>query len=143
MFLSWDKYSLPSCGLCRIWFANLWFRKLHFVHMRLNCSIKMNPKSLRIAYLNCFLWNNNFRKQNRAEVYIIYFPSAVHFFHSLSLILPIACFLCRVPRDLNCLRVVECISGVNTRSKLLRSAVAYQILLVCFDNKVAYIPFTL
>ncbi|GMY15940.1 hypothetical protein FCV25MIE_11179 [Fagus crenata] len=42
---------------------------------------------------------------------------------------------CRVPRDLNCLRVVECISGVNTRSKLLRSAVAYQILLVCFENK--------
>ncbi|KAK7855804.1 hypothetical protein CFP56_026464 [Quercus suber] len=42
---------------------------------------------------------------------------------------------CRVPRDLNCLRAVECISGVNTRSKQLRSAVSYQILLVGFDNK--------
>ncbi|KAK4607555.1 hypothetical protein RGQ29_001417 [Quercus rubra] len=42
---------------------------------------------------------------------------------------------CRVSRDLNCLRAVECISGVNTRSKQLRSAVSYQILLVCFDNK--------
>ncbi|KAB1226779.1 hypothetical protein CJ030_MR1G022522 [Morella rubra] len=42
---------------------------------------------------------------------------------------------CRIPTDLNCLRAVECISGVNTRSKEFRSAVAYQILLVCFDNK--------
>ncbi|XP_015577597.2 uncharacterized protein LOC8275232 isoform X1 [Ricinus communis] len=44
---------------------------------------------------------------------------------------------CRVPRDLNCLRALECISGVGTRSNHLRSAVAYQILLVCFDNKAA------
>nr|XP_048325102.1 uncharacterized protein LOC107410035 isoform X2 [Ziziphus jujuba var. spinosa] len=44
---------------------------------------------------------------------------------------------CRVPKDLNCLRIVECISGVDTRSKQLRSAVAYQILLSCFDYKVA------
>lgn len=43
---------------------------------------------------------------------------------------------CRVPQDLNCLRIVECISGVNTRSKCLRSAVAFQILINCFDNKV-------
>ncbi|KAG7950355.1 hypothetical protein I3843_13G107900 [Carya illinoinensis] len=42
---------------------------------------------------------------------------------------------CRVPKDLNCLRAVECISGYDTRSKQLRSSVAYQILLVCFDNK--------
>ncbi|GAV73453.1 hypothetical protein CFOL_v3_16939 [Cephalotus follicularis] len=42
---------------------------------------------------------------------------------------------CRVPKDLNCLRAVECISGLSTRSKLLRSAVAHQILLVCFDCK--------
>ncbi|KAK4607561.1 hypothetical protein RGQ29_001417 [Quercus rubra] len=46
-----------------------------------------------------------------------------------------ACCCVRVSRDLNCLRAVECISGVNTRSKQLRSAVSYQILLVCFDNK--------
>ncbi|KAF3454915.1 hypothetical protein FNV43_RR05363 [Rhamnella rubrinervis] len=43
----------------------------------------------------------------------------------------------RVPKDLNCLRIVECISGVNTRSKHLRSSVAYQILLSCFDYKAA------
>ncbi|XP_037492639.1 uncharacterized protein LOC105628018 isoform X2 [Jatropha curcas] len=42
---------------------------------------------------------------------------------------------CRVPRDLNCLRAVECISGVGTRNNDLRSAVSYQILLVCFNNK--------
>ncbi|CAL8999680.1 unnamed protein product, partial [Prunus brigantina] len=31
---------------------------------------------------------------------------------------------CRVPKDLNCLRIVECISGVNTRCKLFRSTIA-------------------
>ncbi|KAL5765686.1 hypothetical protein ACOSP7_016303 [Xanthoceras sorbifolium] len=41
----------------------------------------------------------------------------------------------RVPRDLNCLRTVDCIAGVNNRSKHLRSTVAYQILLVCFNNE--------
>lgn len=43
---------------------------------------------------------------------------------------------CRVPRDINCLRVVDCISGVNKRCKQLRSAVAYQILVIFFENKV-------
>lgn len=42
---------------------------------------------------------------------------------------------CRVPKDLNCTRVVECISGVDDRSKHLRSAVAHQILLGFFDYK--------
>ncbi|ONI00919.1 hypothetical protein PRUPE_6G111800 [Prunus persica] len=42
---------------------------------------------------------------------------------------------CRVPKDLNCLRIVECISVVNTRSKLFRSTVAHQILLSYFDHK--------
>ncbi|KAM7280309.1 hypothetical protein ACFE04_007443 [Oxalis oulophora] len=41
----------------------------------------------------------------------------------------------RVPGDLNSLRAVECISGVGTRSKHLRSVVAHQFLVVCFDNK--------
>ncbi|EXC31806.1 hypothetical protein L484_020633 [Morus notabilis] len=41
----------------------------------------------------------------------------------------------RVPKDLNCTRIVESISGVDDRSKHLRSAVAYQILLGCFDYK--------
>lgn len=45
---------------------------------------------------------------------------------------------CRVPKDLNCLRIVDCISGVNNRCKHLRSAVAYQILVVLFSNKVAH-----
>ncbi|OWM73747.1 hypothetical protein CDL15_Pgr026851 [Punica granatum] len=39
----------------------------------------------------------------------------------------------RVPRDLNCLRAVECISGVDPRSKSLRSKVAYQILTAYLD----------
>ncbi|XP_057954499.1 uncharacterized protein LOC131148654 isoform X2 [Malania oleifera] len=39
-------------------------------------------------------------------------------------------------RDLNCLRTVECISGGNNRSKCLRSEVAYEILVTCFDSKV-------
>ncbi|XP_050214432.1 uncharacterized protein LOC126665631 isoform X2 [Mercurialis annua] len=43
----------------------------------------------------------------------------------------------RVPRDLNCLRAVECISGVGIRMNCLRSAVSYQILLACFDNEAA------
>ncbi|KAH8499516.1 hypothetical protein H0E87_018124 [Populus deltoides] len=42
---------------------------------------------------------------------------------------------CRSPRDLNCLQTVECISGVSTRGNHLRSAISYQILLNCFDNK--------
>lgn len=44
--------------------------------------------------------------------------------------------ICRIPKDVNCLRIVECILGANRRSKLFRSAVAYQILLSCFDYKV-------
>ncbi|XP_028125457.1 uncharacterized protein LOC114322367 isoform X1 [Camellia sinensis] len=43
---------------------------------------------------------------------------------------------CRVPRDMNCLRTVESISGVDARSKHLRHAVAFQILVACLDNKV-------
>ncbi|XP_004287554.1 PREDICTED: uncharacterized protein LOC101295940 isoform X2 [Fragaria vesca subsp. vesca] len=42
---------------------------------------------------------------------------------------------CRIPKDVNCLRIVECISGAKTRSKLFRSVVAYQILHSCFDYK--------
>ncbi|KAG9449542.1 hypothetical protein H6P81_009507 [Aristolochia fimbriata] len=38
--------------------------------------------------------------------------------------------------DMNCLRIVECISGVNARSKHLRSEVALHILLCCLDTKV-------
>ncbi|OVA17974.1 hypothetical protein BVC80_1835g379 [Macleaya cordata] len=44
---------------------------------------------------------------------------------------------CRVRKDLNCLRLVECISGVDARSKHLRSEVAFQILLNCIDEKVS------
>ncbi|KAK9691187.1 hypothetical protein RND81_09G181800 [Saponaria officinalis] len=40
----------------------------------------------------------------------------------------------RVPRDLNCLRAVESISGVDTRSKQLRSALASQMLRSCFTE---------
>ena len=47
--------------------------------------------------------------------------------------------VCRVPWDLNCLRAVECILGNGTRSNHLKIAVAYQLLLICFDNKVACI----
>lgn len=48
------------------------------------------------------------------------------------------CLWCRVPMDLNCLRVVDCISLLNSRSKHFRSRVAYQILVICFDNKVMH-----
>ncbi|XP_050369906.1 uncharacterized protein LOC126788005 [Argentina anserina] len=41
----------------------------------------------------------------------------------------------RIPKDVNCLRIVECISGANYHSKMLRSVVAYQILHSCFDFK--------
>ncbi|KAL9243923.1 hypothetical protein vseg_017756 [Gypsophila vaccaria] len=40
----------------------------------------------------------------------------------------------RVPRDLNCLRAVECILGVDARSKQLRSALASQMLRSCFTE---------
>ncbi|KAF4389042.1 hypothetical protein F8388_026771 [Cannabis sativa] len=43
---------------------------------------------------------------------------------------------CRVPKDMNCIRVVECISGIDDRSKQLRSAVAFEILIGFFDKKV-------
>ncbi|MBA0708071.1 hypothetical protein Golax_020059 [Gossypium laxum] len=43
----------------------------------------------------------------------------------------------RVPTDLNCLRAVQCISGVDPRTKHLKSVVAFEILVNCFENKVA------
>ncbi|KAM6599125.1 hypothetical protein CsatA_018734 [Cannabis sativa] len=45
---------------------------------------------------------------------------------------------CRVPKDMNCIRVVECISGIDDRSKQLRSAVAFEILIGFFDKKAAH-----
>ncbi|XVE59021.1 hypothetical protein DITRI_Ditri05aG0011000 [Diplodiscus trichospermus] len=42
----------------------------------------------------------------------------------------------RIPMDLNCLRAVQCISGVDPRTKHLKSALAFQILVKCFDYKV-------
>ncbi|KAJ4734211.1 hypothetical protein LUZ62_018199 [Rhynchospora pubera] len=42
----------------------------------------------------------------------------------------------RVPKDLNCLRVVESITGTDSRSKYFRSQLALHLLVVCFDNKV-------
>ncbi|XP_064993735.1 uncharacterized protein LOC135629834 [Musa acuminata AAA Group] len=42
----------------------------------------------------------------------------------------------RTPKDLNCLRVVECISVTNGRSKQLRSQIALQLLTLRFDIKV-------
>ncbi|XP_054812585.1 uncharacterized protein LOC129313467 isoform X2 [Prosopis cineraria] len=41
---------------------------------------------------------------------------------------------CRVSKDLNCIQAVECISEVSSRCKQLRSAVAYESLLPCFDG---------
>ncbi|KAG4988960.1 hypothetical protein AAZX31_11G168100 [Glycine max] len=41
---------------------------------------------------------------------------------------------CRVSKDLNCIRTIECISEASSRCKQLRSAVAYQTLLSCFDG---------
>ncbi|KAF3335222.1 hypothetical protein FCM35_KLT19729 [Carex littledalei] len=42
----------------------------------------------------------------------------------------------RVPKDLNCLRIVECITGTDNRTKYLKSQLALHLLIVCFDNKV-------
>ncbi|XP_020095759.1 uncharacterized protein LOC109715246 isoform X2 [Ananas comosus] len=42
----------------------------------------------------------------------------------------------RVPKDLNCLRIVECISGLDNRNKHLRSQLALQMLRISFDRKV-------
>ncbi|XP_026413159.1 uncharacterized protein LOC113308924 isoform X1 [Papaver somniferum] len=44
---------------------------------------------------------------------------------------------CRANKDLNCLRLVECISGVDARSKHLRSELAFQMLLKSIDEKVS------
>ncbi|XP_010414588.1 PREDICTED: uncharacterized protein LOC104700724 isoform X2 [Camelina sativa] len=41
----------------------------------------------------------------------------------------------RVPQDMNCLRIVESVSGVDARSKYLRSSIANQILVVLLDHK--------
>ncbi|MQM15651.1 hypothetical protein Taro_048604 [Colocasia esculenta] len=40
----------------------------------------------------------------------------------------------RVPKDANCLRIVECISVASDRSKSLRSEVAHQILTHCIEK---------
>ncbi|KAG4385376.1 hypothetical protein GLYMA_12G080600v4 [Glycine max] len=45
---------------------------------------------------------------------------------------------CRVSKDLNCIQTIECISEANSRCKQLRSAVAYQTLLSCFDGPQTY-----
>ncbi|XP_008807691.2 uncharacterized protein LOC103719977 [Phoenix dactylifera] len=42
----------------------------------------------------------------------------------------------KIPKDLNCLRIVECISGVGNRSKHLRSQLAFHILKSCFDQNI-------
>ncbi|GAB2275131.1 hypothetical protein Dimus_009893 [Dionaea muscipula] len=42
----------------------------------------------------------------------------------------------RVPKDLNCLRMVECIPSVDTRGKQLKKAVALEILKLCFHEKI-------
>ncbi|KAL3828499.1 hypothetical protein ACJIZ3_017301 [Penstemon smallii] len=42
----------------------------------------------------------------------------------------------RLPRNINCLRLVESITGVDARSKQLRSAVAFRFLVTCLDVKV-------
>ncbi|CAL0334014.1 unnamed protein product [Lupinus luteus] len=41
---------------------------------------------------------------------------------------------CRVSKDLNCIQAVECLSEADSRFKQLRSSVAYQILLSCFEG---------
>lgn len=43
----------------------------------------------------------------------------------------------RVRMDLNCLRIVDCITGTNDRSKFLRSQLALQLLKISFGLKVA------
>lgn len=43
---------------------------------------------------------------------------------------------CRVPTDVNCLRSVESVGGLDARSKHLRSVLAFQFLVACFDDKV-------
>lgn len=49
--------------------------------------------------------------------------------------------MCRVSKDLNCIRAIECISEASYRCKQLRSAAAYQTLLSCFDG-VYYLRFS-
>ncbi|KAL5130390.1 hypothetical protein HKD37_12G033467 [Glycine soja] len=44
----------------------------------------------------------------------------------------------RVSKDLNCIQTIECISEASSRCKQLRSAVAYQTLLSCFDGPQTY-----
>jgi hypothetical protein len=39
--------------------------------------------------------------------------------------------------DLNCLRIVDCITGTNKRSKFLRSELALQLLKINFGLKVS------
>ncbi|CDP07037.1 unnamed protein product [Coffea canephora] len=46
------------------------------------------------------------------------------------------CLALRLPTDVNCLRIVDSISAIDGRSKHLRSAVAFQFLVKCFDAKV-------
>ncbi|GFZ12832.1 hypothetical protein Acr_23g0012170 [Actinidia rufa] len=46
-----------------------------------------------------------------------------------------SCIQVRVPRDMNSLRTVESISGLDARGKHLRRAVAFHILVACLDNK--------
>ncbi|XP_052188036.1 uncharacterized protein LOC127798485 isoform X2 [Diospyros lotus] len=45
--------------------------------------------------------------------------------------------VCRIPGDVNCMRIVESISGVDERSKHLRCIVAFHLLVSCLDEKVS------
>ncbi|GJN06589.1 hypothetical protein PR202_ga24333 [Eleusine coracana subsp. coracana] len=47
-----------------------------------------------------------------------------------------ACCKVRVSMDLNCLRIVDCITGTNDRNKFLRSQLALQLLKISFGLKV-------
>nr|GLL43140.1 uncharacterized protein LOC109193036 [Ipomoea trifida] len=44
---------------------------------------------------------------------------------------------CRLATDISCLRAVDSISVLDARSKRLKSAVAFEFLVACFDSKVS------
>nr|GMD67240.1 SMC5-SMC6 complex localization factor protein [Ipomoea batatas] len=44
---------------------------------------------------------------------------------------------CRLATDISCLRAVDSISALDARSKRLKSAVAFEFLVACFDSKVS------
>ena len=59
-----DNYSKPTWGLARFHFTYMWFKTLHFAHLKLVPLAFRNPP-LRLPLENTFLGKNKYNKNQK------------------------------------------------------------------------------